>query len=136
MERLSSTTMPLLYRKLTKYQYLFVLPASVLFITMVNMLLKLQPEHVVKAPVANPRMVSIRFVLYFGQFSNLVSFKSRSFFTHKYRVTHHVDSNLQLTSNQKFHFGLARSDRPGQNGTFVLKSTGGLNQRDVSPCVT
>ena len=24
--------------------------------------------------------------------------------------------------------------RPGQNGTFVLKSTGGFAQRDVSPC--
>ena len=25
-------------------------------------------------------------------------------------------------------------DRPGQNGTFVLKSTGGFKQRDGSPC--
>ena len=25
-------------------------------------------------------------------------------------------------------------DRPGQNGTFVLKSTGGSSQPDVSPC--
>ena len=25
-------------------------------------------------------------------------------------------------------------DRPGQNGTFVFKSTGGLSQPDVSPC--
>ena len=26
-------------------------------------------------------------------------------------------------------------DRQGQNGTFVLKSTGGLSQPDVSPCI-
>ena len=34
-----------------------------------------------------------------------------------YRVTHHVDSNLPLTSKQKFHFGLACLDlaRPKQN---------------------
>ena len=53
-----------------------------------------------------------------------------------YRVTHHVDSNLPLTSKQKFRFGLARSGlaRPIRN--FVLMSTGGLNQRDVSPCIS
>ena len=29
-----------------------------------------------------------------------------------------------------------RKTRPGQNGTFVLKSTGGFAQPDVSPCIT
>ena len=42
-----------------------------------------------------------------------------------YRVTHHVYSSLPLTSKHKFRFGLTRAG---------LKSTGGLNQRDVSPC--
>ena len=51
-----------------------------------------------------------------------------------YRVTHLVDSNLMLTSKEKFHFGLARSGQAGQYGTFVLMSMGGLNQQDVSPC--
>ena len=37
--------------------------------------------------------------------------------------------NLLLASKQKFHFGLARP------GTFVLKSTGGFAQPDVSPCI-
>ena len=38
----------------------------------------------------------------------------------KYRVTHLVDSNLLLTSNQKFRFGLARSGqaRPIRNLSF------------------
>ena len=48
-----------------------------------------------------------------------------------YRVTHQVVTNLPWTSKQKFRFGL---DRPGQNGTFVLKSTGGSSRPDVSPC--
>ena len=47
-----------------------------------------------------------------------------------YRVTHHIDSNLPLTSKQKVHFGLTRS------GTFALMSTRGLNQRNVPPCMT
>ena len=53
-----------------------------------------------------------------------------------YRVTHLVVQNLPLTSKQKFHFGLAWPGhaRPGQNRTYVLKSTGGFAQRDVSPC--
>ena len=54
----------------------------------------------------------------------------------KYRVIHHVDSNLPLTTKEKFCFDLACPDLtwPGQNRTFVLTSMGGLNQRDVSPC--
>ena len=32
-------------------------------------------------------------------------------------------------------FGLAWHIRPGQNRLFVLKSTGGFAQRDVSPCM-
>ena len=37
-----------------------------------------------------------------------------------------------MVSKQKFGFGLAR---PGQNRNFVLRSTGGFVQRDVSPCI-
>ena len=37
-----------------------------------------------------------------------------------------------LTSKQKYRFGMARPDK---NGTFVLKSTGGFAQPDVSPCI-
>ena len=43
-----------------------------------------------------------------------------------YRATHHVVQNLQLTSKQRFRFGL--------DITFVLKLTGGFGQCDVSPC--
>ena len=45
---------------------------------------------------------------------------------------HQVLTNLPLTSKQKFRFGFSR---PGQNGTFVMKSTGGSSQPDVSPCI-
>ena len=40
-----------------------------------------------------------------------------------YRVTHLVDSNLPLTSKQKFCFGLARSGqaRPKRNFCFEVK---------------
>ena len=38
---------------------------------------------------------------------------------------------ITLTSKQKFRFSLAR---PGQNGTFVLMSTGGFAQHEWSPC--
>ena len=31
--------------------------------------------------------------------------------------------------------GQVGEGRPGQSGTFVLKSTGGFGQRDVSPCM-
>ena len=48
-----------------------------------------------------------------------------------YRVTEQLVQNLLLTSKQKFHYGLARL---GQNGTFVLKSTGGFAQAARSPC--
>ena len=49
------------------------------------------------------------------------------------RVTHHVDSNLPLTSKQKFCLSI----RPMfLNANFVLVSKGGLNQRDVSPCIS
>ena len=53
-----------------------------------------------------------------------------------YRVIHLVDSILLLTSNQQFRFGLARAGQagPGQYGTCLLMSMGGLNQGDVSPC--
>ena len=51
-----------------------------------------------------------------------------------YRLTYHVGQNLPLTSEQKFRFGLPGQGRPGQNGTCVLKSTGGFGQRDGSPC--
>ena len=50
----------------------------------------------------------------------------------KYRVTYQVVTNLLLTSKQKLCFGLARPDR---KETFVLKSTGGSPQPDVSPCI-
>ena len=42
--------------------------------------------------------------------------------------------NLLLTSKQKFCFGLAWQAWPGQSGTFVLKSTGGLAQAAWSHC--
>ena len=48
-----------------------------------------------------------------------------------YRVTIPLVQNLLLTSKQKFRFGLART---GQSGTFVLKSTGGFEQVEWSPC--
>ena len=48
---------------------------------------------------------------------------------HRYMVTHQVDSNLPLTTKQKWRFCTWASYR-----NFVLMSTGGLNQRDVSPC--
>ena len=50
-----------------------------------------------------------------------------------YRVTHHVDSNLLLTSNKSYALAWLGQTRPGHNETFVLMSTGGLNQQDVSP---
>ena len=52
-----------------------------------------------------------------------------------YRVTHQVEPNLPLTPKQKSRLGLAspRQARPKQN--FVLMSTGGLAQPDVSPCM-
>ena len=50
-----------------------------------------------------------------------------------YRVTHHVRQNLPLISKQKFRFGLAW---PGQSGTLVIMSTGGFDERDVSPCTS
>ena len=50
----------------------------------------------------------------------------------KYRVTNQVEPNPPLTSKQKFSFGLAW---PGQRGTLVFMSTGGLSQPDVSPCM-
>ena len=48
-------------------------------------------------------------------------------------MTNQVEPNLLLISKQKALFwpGLTWT---GQNGTFVLKSTGGLAQPDVSPC--
>ena len=51
-----------------------------------------------------------------------------------YRMTHQVEPNLELTSKQKFRFGLVWPGLTwsGQNGTFVLMS-GGLTQPDVSP---
>ena len=54
-----------------------------------------------------------------------------------YRVKHNVGQNLPLTSKPMFHFGLAWPGlaRPGHKGTYVLKSTGGFGQRDVSPCM-
>ena len=48
-----------------------------------------------------------------------------------FRVTHQADSNLPSTSTQKFRFSMRRMY---QDATFVLVSTGGLCQRDVSPC--
>ena len=48
-----------------------------------------------------------------------------------YRVTIQLVMNLPLNSKQKFRFGLAR---PGENGTFVLQSTGGSSQAEWSPC--
>ena len=56
----------------------------------------------------------------------------KNYFLAQFRVTNHVVQNLPLISKQKFCFGLAW---PGQSKTFVLKSTGGLWQRDVSPCI-
>ena len=48
-------------------------------------------------------------------------------------MTYQIVQNLPLTSKLKFRFGLVW---PGQNGTFVFKSTGGFAQSDVSPCRT
>ena len=53
-----------------------------------------------------------------------------------YRVTHQVVTNLPLTSKQKFHYGQPVLSCPGQNGTFVLMSSGGSSLPDVSPCIT
>ena len=39
-----------------------------------------------------------------------------------------------LISKQKFRLAWPGQAWPGQSGTFVLKSTGGFAQRDVSPC--
>ena len=50
-----------------------------------------------------------------------------------YRVTIQLVQNLPLTSKHKFCFGLAR---PGQGGTFVLKSTGVFAHAEWSPCIT
>ena len=52
----------------------------------------------------------------------------------QYRVTHQVVTNLPLTSKQSSLFAWPGLAWPGQNGTFVLKSTGGSSQPDVSPC--
>ena len=49
-----------------------------------------------------------------------------------YRVTHQVVSNLLLTSKQKLHFSIRSMY---WNATFVLMSTGGLEQPDGSPCI-
>ena len=48
-------------------------------------------------------------------------------------MTHLADTNLLLSSKQKFRIGLACSDlaRPKQNFCLDME---GLNQRDVSPC--
>ena len=51
-----------------------------------------------------------------------------------YRVTIQLVTNLPLTSKQKFCFGLLDQAMPGQNGIFVLKSTGSLELPAVSPC--
>ena len=48
-----------------------------------------------------------------------------------YRVTHQIGPNLPLTSKQSFRPGQAW--RP-KSCTFVIMSTGGLAQCDVSPC--
>ena len=48
-----------------------------------------------------------------------------------YSVTHHVVSNLPLTPKLRLRFSKWASY---YNGTFVLMSTEGLKQRDVSPC--
>ena len=45
-----------------------------------------------------------------------------------YRVTNQVMQNLDLKN------GPPGQGRPGQNGTFVLKSMGGFAQTDLSPC--
>ena len=50
-----------------------------------------------------------------------------------YRVIIQVDSNLPLTPKPELHFS-TRGPRLKWNGTFVLLSTVGLNQSDVSPC--
>ena len=42
-----------------------------------------------------------------------------------YRVTIQLAQNFPLTWKEKFRFGLPC---PGQNGTFLLKSTGGFEQ--------
>ena len=49
------------------------------------------------------------------------------------RVTHHVVSNLPLTTKQKLHFSAWASY---WNATFVLISTRGWKQRDVLPCTS
>ena len=51
-----------------------------------------------------------------------------------YRVTNPLVQNLPLTSKQKFRFGQPVQAWPGQNGTFVLKSMGGFEQMELSPC--
>ena len=48
-----------------------------------------------------------------------------------YRVAIPVDSNLLLTPEQRLRCSTWATYR---NGTFVLMSTGGLNQSDWSPC--
>ena len=57
-------------------------------------------------------------------------------FTSLYKVTISLVKNLLLTSKQKFLFGLAWTVLawPVQNGTFVLKSTRGFEQVELSPC--
>ena len=55
-----------------------------------------------------------------------------------YRVTKQLVPNLSLTSKQKFHFSirpLRHLDQAHvQNATFVLVSTGSLEQAAWSPC--
>ena len=53
-----------------------------------------------------------------------------------YRVTHHIGSNLPLTSRQKFRIGLSCPDpaRPKQN--FCFEVNGRFESRDVSPCTS
>ena len=51
----------------------------------------------------------------------------------RYRVTHQFVANLPLISKQMFRFGLAW---PGQNGTFVMMSTGGSHNLMCHPVQT
>ena len=46
------------------------------------------------------------------------------------------DEPLRRLQNKSSSLACLGQARPGQKGSFVLKSTGGFAQRDVSPCTT
>ena len=69
---------------------------------------------------------------YQDQYQNVTISGCKIFTVHKYRVTHQVVPDLQLTPKQKLRFSISALY---SNKIFVFMSTGGRDLPDESPCM-